>query len=300
MREKFLFKASPPMFKPPPRGCDCHLHLFGPVSQYPYAESRTYTPMEALPEEGIRMLETLGMERAVLVQPSSYGTDNTLLLDALNLFGNKARAVAVVPDDISPVELGKLDTAGVRGIRLNIGNTEQGQIKEIALWMQRLARRINDFKWHLEVFINAHRLDKIVGEIERLPVDLVFDHMGNIRVSGEKKYSGMEILTHLLKKEKCWVKLSAPYRLDDKLTRPKEIKILARTLIKANPDRVVWGSDWPHTAPHGYAPDSAGKSEPFRKIDTGRMLDYLFDWVPEKSLREKILVDNPTQLYRFN
>ena len=256
--------------------------------------------MEALPEEGFQMLETLGMERAVLVQPSSYGTDNTLLLDALALFGSRARAVAVVQDDISSTELGKLDAAGVRGIRLNIGNTEQGQIKEIALWMKRLAKRVNDFKWHLEVFINAHRLDKIVDEIERIPVDLVFDHMGNIRVSGEKKYSGMEILTHLLKKEKCWVKLSAPYRLDDKLISHEEIKILVKTLIKSNPDRVVWGSDWPHTAPHGHEPDSAGKCESFRKIDTGRMLDYLLDWVPEKPLRDKILVDNPAQLYGFH
>lgn len=256
--------------------------------------------MEALPEEGVQMLETLGLERAVLVQASSYGTDNTLLLDALALYGNRARAVAVVPDDISHKELDKLDAAGVRGIRLNIGNTERGHIKEIFLWMKRLAERINDFKWHLELFINVHRLDKIVDEIERMPVDLVFDHMGVIKVSGAKKYSGMGILTHLLQKEKCWVKLSAPYRLDAKLIRRDEIKILVRMLIKANPDRVVWGSDWPHTAPHSHESDTVGKPVPFRDIDTGRMLDYLLDWVPEKPLRDKILVDNPAQLYGFH
>ena len=155
MKEKFLFHARPPMFKPPPLACDCHMHIFGPASQYPYAENRTYTPMEALPEEGVQMLETLGLERAVLVQASSYGTDNTLLLDTLALYGNRARAVAVVPDNISHKELDKLDAAGVRGIRLNIGNTEQGQIKEIALRLKRLSERVKDLKWHLELFINA-------------------------------------------------------------------------------------------------------------------------------------------------
>ena len=144
------------------------------------------------------------------------------------------------------------------------------------------------------------RLYKIVDEITQLPVDLVFDHMGNIRVAGAKKYSGIKILTDLLQKEKCWIKLSSPYRLDDKLSKREEIKILARTLINANPDRIVWGSDWPHTASHGHEPDAESKPLHFRQINTGRMLDFLLDWVPEKHLRNRILVDNPAQLYRFN
>jgi 2-pyrone-4,6-dicarboxylate lactonase len=300
MNETFSFHARSPKFRPPPGACDCHLHIFGPASRYPYAENRPYTPQDALPDDAIRMLASLGLERAVLVQASPYGTDNRRLLDALERFDGRARAVAAVADGVSPAELKQLDDAGVRGVRLNIGTSEKDRIEEIFLCMQRQAERIKGLKWHLELFINVHRFDPILGQIEHLPVELVFDHMGFISVSGENKFSGLKTLLHLLQTKRCWVKLSAPYRLDEEPTRLASVKTLARALINANPNRVVWGSDWPHTAPHGHQPVGSEEPLPFRRIDTGRMLDHLFDWVPEKSLRDKILVDNPSQLYGFN
>jgi predicted TIM-barrel fold metal-dependent hydrolase len=180
MSERFPFVANPPCFVPPPHACDCHIHVFGPAADYPYAEGRAYTPPDALPEDGLTMLRTLGMERVVLVQPSIYGTDNSRMLDAMATLGKMARGVAVVADDIGKAELERLHAAGVRGLRLNVEAVERGDFEELTRRMIHLAGRIRGVGWHLELHVGPHLLEALVPVVERLPVDVVFDHMAKI------------------------------------------------------------------------------------------------------------------------
>jgi predicted TIM-barrel fold metal-dependent hydrolase len=159
---------------------------------------------------------------------------------------------------------------------------------------------IQNYHWHLELFVDDQLLNRLVVVIEDLPIDVVFDHMGNIKASYGPESQGIRALQHLLKIEKCWVKLSSAYRLDKELGLSQAVKRMARALVEANPERIVWGSDWPHTPMHGKDPVEDEKPLPFRRIDTGQLLDLLATWVPEEILLKKIMVDNPACLYEFS
>ncbi|NIO05072.1 MAG: amidohydrolase family protein [Proteobacteria bacterium] len=300
MTEKFSFIASPPRFVPPPGSCDSHIHVFGPAKNYPHVEGRTYTPPDALPEDAMTMLRTLGMERVVLVQPSIYGTDNSRMLDAMATFGEMARGVAVVADDVGKMELERLHAAGVRGLRLNVESVRAGEIEELTRRMSLLARSIRDLNWHLELHVGPHLLEALVPVVERLPVDVVFDHMAKIPADDVVGHPGLAAVKRMLGTGRCWVKLSGAYRVSRKGGKYTEVAQLARSLVETNPDRMVWGSDWPHTPPHGHEPVLEGEITPFRKLDTGRLLDLLMDWVPDERVRKHILVDNPARLYDFD
>jgi predicted TIM-barrel fold metal-dependent hydrolase len=238
------------------------------------------------------------MERVVLVQPSIYGTDNSRMLDAMATLGKMARGVAVVADDIGKAELERLHAAGVRGLRLNVEAVERGDFEELTRRMIHLAGRM--VGWHLELHVGPHLLEALVPVVERLPVDVVFDHMAKIPADEAPDHPGLAAVQHMLRGGHCWVKLSGAYRVSRKGERYEDVAQLARALLGANPERMVWGSDWPHTPPHSRYPAPDGKVMPFRRLDTGHLLDLLLDWVPDERVRKGILVQNPARLYDFD
>ncbi len=270
----------------PPGACDCHVHVFGPSARYPFAADRAYTPPEASFRSYQRVMRDLGLTRAVLVQPSVYGTDNRAMLDAMRHGGPAVRGVAVIgaPDDCGADGLAALDAAGVRGVRMNTlfpGPEGSDDLDE-------LAARIAPFGWHLQVLIDVAETTGLAKRLGSLPVATVIDHLGHMPAALGRDHPGFQDLLALLREGRCWVKLSAPYRLSGRRGPPyDDVRPFAEAVLEAAPDRVVWGSDWPHPAIEGPRPHPA------------TLLDPLFDWVDDADLRRRVLVDNPVHLYGF-
>ena len=245
------------------RGCDCHVHVF--EARFPYAANRKYTPPDATVAELRAHLARLGLERVVIVQPSPYGTDNACMLAALEELGPIARAVAVIGED---ADLDALHRAGVRGVRVNLETEGDHDIRKI----ERTAQRVARLGWHVQVFAKI----RILRDLE-IDVPLVIDHFGLA--------DSAEPLLALLKKRDVWVKVSAPHRL------AVDARPILDALVAAHPDRLVWGSDWPHVPRGKRSPE---RVVPFEKIDSGAALAAL-----PANVREKILVQNPARLYDF-
>jgi predicted TIM-barrel fold metal-dependent hydrolase len=246
------------------------------------------------------MLNALGMERVVLVQPSVYGIDNTCMFNALMAFGGMSRGVAVVGDQVSMAQLARLHAAGVRALRLNVETTDTGDLEKLAHRMHHLAKRIVDMGWHLELHIRADALKVLMPVVESLPVDVVFDHMGRIPAGAVPEHLGLQAVQHMLKTGHCWVKLSAAYRVSQDADNYQDVTGLVTALLDSNAERIVWGSDWPHTPAHGREAAPDGVTTPFRHIDTGQLLSLLAQWVPDEAMRNRILVENPARLYGFD
>jgi predicted TIM-barrel fold metal-dependent hydrolase len=296
----FAFNARIPRSRAPQGACDCHVHAFGSADRFPLSEPRRYTPMDAPPEDLAHMLGVLGLSRAVLVQPSVYGADNRCLLEAMTTLGERARGVAVVDQGPQPQELQRLHRAGIRGARLNLAVAARQSPRDVLKTIRGLAAAIAPLGWHLQFHLEAGLLDAVESVLGELPVDIVLDHMGRIPIDAGDGPPGLDSVLRMLGTGRCWVKLSAPYRLNGAGDPFHEgAAILVRALLAANPERLLWGSDWPHTPPHPPKTPSVNRPIPFRRIDTGRMLDLLAEWVPAESLREAILVDNPVRLYGF-
>ena len=273
-----------PGFQLPPLACDTHAHVFGPSSQYPYTPNRTYTPPDALLEQYIDLHNTLGIQRGVLVQPSVYGTDNRAMLDAMAQLGDRYRAVAVVPADISMAELRQLHQQGVRGIRVNLlfkGGINFDDMKV-------LAGKIRQLDWHLQVLVDVSDFDNLFEVLMKLEVPIVVDHMGHMPAQLGTGHEGFSTLLRLLDTGQCWVKLSGSYRITEQDSTPyTNVQPVARRLIDHRLDRMVWGSDWPHPCFNRPMPND------------GALLDMLAQWAPEETERERILVTNPAKLYDF-
>jgi len=269
------------------------------MDTYPYMAGRSYTPMDALVDDAKSMLQTLGLDRVVLVQPSPYRADNRCLLDALPKFGAAARGVAVIDDNAPDAELRRLDAAGVCGIRLNIASGGNPSDLPLDVRIDRLATRIAGLGWHLQLFVQPDDLVALEPTLSDLPVPLAVDHMGLISSTVVPYHPAHTTLLRLLDGGHCWVKLSGAYRLSGSDTEFDSVEPLARSLVEKCPERLVWGSDWPHTPQHSGAPDGPGTRRPYRRIDTGQLLDLLSDWVPDPETRARILVENPAQLYGF-
>lgn len=270
---------------PPQGACDCHSHIFGPVDRFPYSPDRKYTPPDASIEAYAQMLATLGLTRAVIVQPSIYGVDNRATLDAIKTLGRNFRGVAVIdPDTITRAELEEMQQIGIRGVRVN-------QAYDTVLDMNHLHKvveKIQPLGWHLQIFANINKIPDFAEVLGDLPVEIVIDHMGFVKASEDILAPRFQEFLTLLEQGKCWVKLSGAYRLTAKNEIPySDVTPLAKALVAANPERCVWGTDWPH--PH------MDISVP----NDGDLLDLLSLWVPDEQQRAKILVDNPARLYGF-
>jgi 2-pyrone-4,6-dicarboxylate lactonase len=272
-----------PRFRLPPGACDCHAHIFGPQTRYAYDPKRRYTPPDATPADYTRMLRRLGVERGVLVQPSVYMTDNTALLDALAETRFPLRGVAVVDETVTDAELARMDALGVRGLRLNL-RFENGAPGDIA---PRLAARVAPLRWHLQFRINAEDFPSIEPMLDAMPVDVVIDHIGQVPVQDGLDGAAFQTILRLVRKGRCWVKLSAPMRMSRQDYPHADVTPFVHALIGARPDRMVWATDWPHTTITGRMPND------------GDLCDLLLDWIPDEATRRAVLVDNPARLYGF-
>jgi predicted TIM-barrel fold metal-dependent hydrolase len=277
-------------------GWDCHVHVFGPAAAYPFAAARAYTPPDALPGDLERMVTALGLDRFVLVQPSPYGFDNRRLLDALEAFGERARGVVVLPSGTS--DLGLLrewHAQGVRGIRINLSSSALGP-ERLTEAFASAARAAAKLGWHIELHVAGAALPWLPAVVEHSPVAVVLDHFGRIRAGTRHERDDLNALERLLDRGGTWIKLSAPYRLADQGASRADIGRIARVLIRANPARLVWGSDWPHTGPHPHIAKHA--IVPFRSIGSAAQLGLLHELVPDARTLNLILRDNPEVVYR--
>ena len=268
--------------------CDCHAHVCGPESRYPYAANRLYTPHDALPADYRAMLDRLGIERGVLVQPSIYGTDNRAMLDALALDRVRLRGVAVVPWDIAGKEVERLHASGVRGVRCNIVDRKEGKGALPLEELRRLAASVKPFGWHLEFLMHVDEFPELDRQFADFPVDLVFGHLGYVSTQKNIDEPGFRALLRLMRDGRAWVKLTAPYRLTINEMPYPDTDGFAHALIDAAPQRLVWGTDWPHVFIKTAMPDDSRLLQLFRK------------WVPDERTQRRILVDNPQELYRFS
>ena len=275
-----------PLLRCPPGATDCHVHVYGPADHYPVAPTRAFDVPDASPSTLRSVLDTLGIDRVVLVQPSGYGTDNQRHLDALAEVGRPARMIASLRTDVSSAELERLDHAGVRGVRYTIGHAAAVPVTE----MPELARRIEPLGWHVQLHVMSDGgrvpLAEMQSILSALPVEVVLDHVGSVRPAEGINQPGFTALLELLATGRCWVKLSAAYRVAEAPPYP-EMKPFVDAMLAVNPERLLWGSDWPHVSFKGTMPN------------TTELLDQMLTWVPDDDQRTRILVDNPARLYGF-
>ena len=278
----------PPALRLPPLACDCHAHICGPSGMYAYAAKRVYTPPDALLAAYRAMLATLGVDRAVLVQPSVYGTDNAALLDALAAAGPRFRGVAVVEESVGEAELERMHRLGVRGVRCNVVDVpaeEKGTLPLDSL--SRLAHRIAPFGWHLELLVHVDEFPDFDDAFAEFPVPVVVGHLGYMKTDRGLEAPGFQALLRAMRNGRCWAKLTGPYRISTQPHPHPDVTPFARTLVEAAPNRVVWGTDWPHVMVRGRMPND------------GELCDLLSEWLPAPALRERVLVENPARLYGF-
>jgi len=274
----------------PSGAIDCHAHICGPATKFAYAQERIYTPPDATLENYQALLKMLGIKRAVLVQPSVYGTDNRAMLAALQAYPTQFRGVAVISNQIDQVSdryLEELHLAGVRGIRCNIVDVADRSAGLPIQMLKALAQRIKPFGWHLELLMHVNEYPHLATVFEHFPVDLVFGHFGYSHAKHGVHDKGFQGLLELMRSGQAWVKMTGPYRICDGNLPYTDMRPLNDAVINANPTRLIWGSDWPHVMVKKQMPHDAD------------LCDLLGAWVSDKSLRKTILVDNPCILYDF-
>lgn len=274
--------TQPPQQKAPSGTVDCHFHVFGPFDRFPLDEGRHYTPPAALVPDYLAMADTLGIQRMVVVQASVYGTRNEVTVDAVRQFGlDRARAVAVIDESFDAAALRRLHDRGVRGVRFNMvsGNgTPEDQLNA-------LARRVADLGWHIQIYADGEKLAGIAPRLPELPVEVVIDHLGGVKAMLGTDHPQFQALLRLLDSGRAWVKLSS-YRASSAGSPWSDTGSNVQALVAAAPERCVWGTDWPHP-----------QMDPCP--DAGLLLDQLFAWVPDETMRRGVLVDNPARLYGF-
>ncbi|HEV7822295.1 MAG TPA: amidohydrolase family protein [Burkholderiales bacterium] len=277
-----------PQFKLPPGATDCHAHICGPAARYEYFDGRIYTPPDCLPADYRKMLDTLGVERAVLVQPSVYGTDNRAMLDAMKADPARLRGVAVVADDISAGELEAMHDGGVRGVRVNIVDVKDRKPGTLPLAeLTRLAAKIKPLRWHMEFLMHVDEFPDLDRLLADFPVATVYGHLGYMKTEHGAANPGFRALLRMMQAGRAWVKLTGPYRISAVPLPHADTNAYAHALLSAAPSQVVWGSDWPHVMVKGPMPND------------GDLCDLLTAWIPDEALRKQVLVDNPARLYDF-
>ncbi len=280
----------------PPGAIDCHNHIVGPQSKYPMAANRTYTP----PEASVAQLKALRVEtgaaRNVIVQPSFYGFDNSCAVDALKELGNSARGIAVVRQDVSDAELQRLAGIGFTGVRLNFATAGVRDPKAAIDAINGFAPRFVPLNWHIQINTELPVVAAIASTVSTLKVPVVFDHMANLEAEKGANQPGFGALVELVRAGNTYVKLSAPYNLSKKADYSDVIP-LARALIAARADRMLWGTNWPH--PGNVRGLPFGEISPYQKINNPNLVRVLEQEVPDAAMRKMILVDTPARLYRF-
>jgi predicted TIM-barrel fold metal-dependent hydrolase len=286
--------ATPVNFDVPAGACDCHTHIHGDPAKFPFFAGRIYTPETALPEEMAALHKALNMQRVVIVTPSVYGTDNSATLYGMKARGANARGVAVIDDRTPESELDAMGRAGVCGIRLNLA-TGGGNAPSVGRQrFQVAAERVKSRGWHIQMYTNLAVISSIKDLVAASPVPVVFDHFGGAGEDLGPQQPGFAELVELVRSGKAYVKISvtAGPRPDYTPFVP-----LAKALIAANPERILWGTNWPH--PNSGSGRKATELTPLFQVDDGLVLNLLPAWAPDPGTRKKILVDNPAKLYAF-
>ena len=271
----------------PPLACDAHCHVFGPASVFPFAPGRTYTPPDSGIDDFERLQATLGLERAVLVQASCHGTDNAAMIDAIKRGGGRYAGVAMIDDSYSDADLAQLHEHQVRGIRFNFVAHLGGEPDMDSFW--RLTRRVEPLGWHIVLHLDARDFQKYSPVLDEIPMPYIIDHMARVPAADGIDQEPLQLLLERqASDERCWVKISCAERLTARRVAPfDDVVPIAQAVVAAAPDRVLWGTDWPH-------PNMAVMP------DEGVLLDLLGDIVPDEALRNQILTSNPETLYDFN
>ena len=275
---------SKPTFRPPPGAVDAHCHVFGPADQFPYAPERKYTPCDAPKAKLFELRDFLGFDRNVIVQATCHGADNRALVDALKASGGRAKGVATVKAEVTDKDLEELNAAGVKGVRFNF-------VKRLVDFTPRevltsIAERIAPLGWHIVIYFEAADLEELEPFFTSLPTDIVVDHMGRPDVKlGTDHPQFIRFLDFMKNNPQVWSKVSCPERISVQGPPYDDVVPYARAVVEQFPDRVLWGTDWPHPNMKSHMPDD------------GKLVDYVPRIATTAELQRKLLVDNPMRLY---
>ena len=288
-----LHDEGPAAFKAPPQSCDCHFHVFGPAGNYPYSADLRYAPPHAPLDDYLALARRLGIERHVFVQPSAYGRDNACMLDAMRELaarGGVPRGIVDIDEDAPDGAFDELHAAGVRGVRINVSPVKPPEFGFAARMLPRIERlhaRCAELGWQLDFLTPGWLTSELMPTLRGLEIDFTIAHMGMFLARDGVAQPGFQDLLELLRhgSRRCWVKLTGVYRMS---VAPAfaDAKPMAQALIDAAPDRIIWGSDYPHLS---FA-DKVGSVELF---------NLLREWAPGEAMRRRILVENPQQLFNF-
>lgn len=286
-------------FDVPAGACDCHTHIHGDPAKFPLFAGRVYTPETALPEEMAALHKALGIQRVVIVTPSIYGTDNAATLYGMQSRGRDARGVAVIDERTSEGDLDAMGRAGICGIRLNLATSGISDPAAARQRLQAALDRMKGRKWHVQMFTTLPLVAELKELVAAAPVPVVFDHFGGAQAELGVAQPGFAALVELVRSGRAYVKISGAYRASKQPAPYADTAPLARALIEANPDRILWGTDWPH--PNSVVPPGEKVTDviPLLPIDDGVLLNLLAAWEPDAAVRRKILVDTPARLYGF-
>lgn len=286
--------ATPPLTQPPdphprrprtpcpPGAIDCHVHLFGPAARHPFHPDSRYTSLDALPETNIALQDTLGLAAAVVVSGGGYGRSYAHLVEVLERFPDRFRGVALLPDDVTLADLRRLDALGVRGARF-VSPGHRGDLPRLSKPMAELAAEVG---WHVQFYPHGDDLLTAADALLALPNDVVLDHFAAVPAAGGVDQPAFQQLLRLLDTGRFWVKISGPMRCTPQDYPYPAVAPIARALAERFPQRLLWGTDWPHV-------NMNGRLMP----NDGDLFDLLAQWVPDEAVRRRILVDNPRQVY---
>ena len=275
---------SAPAFRLPAGAVDAHCHVFGPAAAFPFAPERKYTPCDAGKDKLFELRDFLGFERNVIVQATCHGRDNAALIDALRAAGGRARGVVSIGPDITEAELKRMDAAGVRGVRFNfVRRLVDATPREVFL---DIARRIAPLGWHVVVYFEAADLEDLAPFLNSLPTPVVVDHMGRPDVGKGVDHPDFRRFVRLMEEnEAIWSKVTCPERLSLQGPPYDDVVPFAARIVERFPDRVLWGTDWPHPNMKTHMPDD------------GALVDHIPRIAPTIASQRKLLVDNPMRLY---
>ncbi len=279
-----------PNFKVPSLACDTHFHIFGSPEKFPYGPELRYTPPIAPLNDYLALANQLNIERMVFVQPSAYGKDNACMLEAMATIGTKCRGIVDIDENTGDERLERYHDLGVRGIRINVSpykNYEAGFADKIIGRVNRLAKRAKNLNWHLQFLSPGWLVHELIPTLKRLPVPYVIDHMGLFPAKDGIEQPGFQELLNIIGEGQCWVKLTGVYRMSADIPKFKDAEPFAKALIAAGPDRILWGSDFPHLSFHD-------------RVDSLSLFNLLNKWAPDVMGRHKILVDNPGNIFGFD
>ena len=290
---------TPVNFKVPAGACDCHVHIIGDPRLFPLSPARSYTPPMATVEDLTAMHRALRVDRVVVAQISIYGSDNACALDAVKKLGKSARGIAMIDDKTSDAALDQMNSAGFRGVRLIFSPNSPVDPAGLRHSFQTTVDRVKSRGWHVQIYFRLSGIEAIKDQISACPVPVVFDHFAGAEAALGTDQPGFQTLLGFVKAGKAYVKLSAAYRASSKAPGYPDVAPLAKALIAANPEQILWATDWPHV---DSAPARGRKSTdlaPLLPIDDGRIFNLLPTWAPDALVRKKILVENPARLYGF-